>query len=335
MRQPDGSLAPPQRICVRNADGTGFGVISDTLSEDSAPSWSREGSKIAFMTGMPGFQPVLSTMNVDGSLRFPFFGFQGANNPDLSADNFSIVVDLFNSIWVSRFTGSSLRLTDQTGDTRPRYSPDNSKIVFQSTRNGQSDIYVMNIDGTAQTRLTNNPAADTAPAWSPDGTKILFTSLRDGPTSPSLYVMNADGSNQTRVTAGSDGVWRPTPTTPVIFTEDGTNNAAAVHSITFVRGPFKLLDPNIFSHDGRTRVMLFTSNLGLMAPPVLPISLLSVKANGIMLPVENVGPMMGVNGTNGSYIIVRLPNGLPTGNLSLTVTMLGLTSEARILRIIP
>lgn len=335
MRQPDGSLAAPQRICMRNANGTGFTVISDTLAEDFAPAWSRDGNKIAFVTGMPGFQPVLSTMNVDGSLRFPNFTFQGANNPDMSPDGFSIVVDLFNSIWVSRFTGGGLRLTDLTGDTRPRYSPDGSKIVFQSTRNGQADIYVMNIDGTAQTRLTTNPAADTAPAWSPDGTKILFTSLRDGPMSPALYVMNADGSNQTRVTAGSDGVWRPTPTTPVVFTEEGTNNAAAVHSITFVRGPFKILDPNVFSHDGRTRVMLFTSSLGLMAPPFLPTSVLSVKANGVNLPVENVGPMVGPTGTNGSYIIVRLPDGLPTGNLSLTVTMFGLTSEARILRIIP
>lgn len=334
LRQPDGSIAAPQRICIRNPDGTGFEVLSKGLEEDFGPSWSRGGSNIAFTTGS-GFHSILSFMNSDGSNRFPIVIFPGASNPDLAADGWSVVFDLVNSIWVyNRLTGNGLRLTNLSGDSRPRYSPDASKILFQSTRDGQSEIYVMNANGTGQTRLTNNPAADTAPAWSPDGTKILFTSLRDGPTAPALYVMNADGSGQTRVTAGSDGVWRASPTTPVIFTEEGTNNAAAVNSITFVRGPFKLLDANVFSHDGRTRVMLFTSNLGLMAPPVLSTAVISVKANGVTLPVENVGPMTGVNGTNGSYIIVRLPDGLPTGNLSLTVTVLGLTSEAKILRIV-
>lgn len=335
LRQPDGSIGSPQRICVRNANGTGFAVLSKGLEEDFGPAWSRDGSRIAFSTGT-GSDTMLSVMNSDGTSRFPLAIFQGAANPDWSPDGWTLVFEHVNSIWTfNSLSRTGFRLTNLTGDSRPRYSPDGSKIVFQSTRNGQSEIYVMSVDGTAQTRLTNNPAADTAPAWSPDGSKILFTSLRDGPMTPALYVMNADGSSQTRVTSGSDGVWRPSPTTPVIFTEEGTNNAAAVNSITFVRGPFKLLDPNVFSHDGRTRVMLFTSSLGLMAPPVLSTSVLSVKANGINLPVENVGPMTGINGTNGSYIIVRLPDGLPTGNLSLTITVLGLTSEARILRIAP
>lgn len=334
LRQPDGSIATPQRICISNFDGTGFEVLSKGLEEDHGPSWWRGGSNIAFTTGS-GFQSTLSFMNSDGTNRFPIVIFPGGANPDLAPDGWSFIFDVANSIWTyNRLTGNGLRLTNLTGDSRAHYSPDASKIVFQSTRDGQSEIYVMNANGTGQTRLTNNLAADTAPAWSPDGTKILFTSLRDGPTSPALYIMNADGSNPTRVTAGSDGVWRASPTTPVIFTEEGTSNAAAVNSITFVRGPFKLTDSNVFSHDGRTRVMLFTSNLGLIAPPVLSTSVLSVKANGVNLPVENVGPMMGANGTNGSYIIVRLPDGLSTGNLSLTVTVLGLASEAKILRII-
>jgi hypothetical protein len=193
----------------------------------------------------------------------------------------------------------------------------------------------MNVDGTAQTRLTNNSVADTAPAWSPDGTRILFTSLRDGPTSPALYVMNADGSGQTRVTAGSDGVWRATLTTPVIFTEEGTNNAAAFNSVTFVRGPFRIRDPHNFSFDGQARVMLFTSSLGLTSPPIPAPSILSVQANGVILQVQNVGPVTGVSGMNASYIIVRLPDGLPTGNLSLTVTLRGVTSAPTILPIAP
>jgi Tol biopolymer transport system component/subtilisin family serine protease len=335
LRQPDGSIGSPQRICVRNADGTGFTVLSKLLQDEAGPTWSRDGSQIAFTTG-GGSQSIISIMNADGTGPFPLAIFSGAANPDWHPDGWTLVFDLVNSIWTyNRLTQTGLRLTNLTSDSRPRYSPDGSKIIFQSNRDGQAEIYVMNADGSGQTRLTNNSAADTAPAWSPDGTKILFTSLRDGPTSPALYVMNADGSNQTRVTAGSDGVWRPTPTTPVIFVEEGTNNAAAVNSATFVCGPFRILDPHNFSFDGHTRVMLFTSSLGLTSPPIPAPSIFSVQANGVILAVQNVGPVTGTTGMNASYIIVRLPDGLPTGDLSLTVTLRGVTSAPTILQISP
>ena len=333
-RQPDGSLGAPQRICVRNADGTGFAVLSNTLAEDFGPAWSRDGSQIVFGTFTPGSPSVLSIMNADGTGRFPIL-ISGAANPDFSPDGWTLVFDNVNSIWTfNRLTQTSLRLTNATGDFRPRYSPDGSKIVFQSSRDGQPDIYVMNSDGTGQTRLTNNAAGDTAPAWSPDGTKILFTSLRDGPMSPALYLMNADGSNQTRLTSGTDGVWRIiSSAAPFIFKEEGTANAAALNSVTFLRGPFRILDPHNFSLDGHTRIIVFTSSLGLSAPP--GVQTLSVQAGGVNLPIENVGPITGISGLNGSYIVVRLPDGLPTGNLSLTVTVRGVTSAATILPIIP
>jgi Tol biopolymer transport system component/subtilisin family serine protease len=336
LRQPDGSIGSPQRICVRNADGTGFAVLSHTFAEDFGPAWSRDGRQIAFTTFTPGFQTILSIMNADGGARFPLLGFSGATNPDWSPDNLSLVFEHANSIWTfDIITRGNLRLTNLTGDSRPHYSPNGSKIVFQSNRDGQPEIYVMNSDGTGQTRLTNNPAWDTAPAWSPDGTKILFTSLRDGPMSPALYLMNADGSSQTRLTAGSDGVWRLSPTPPVIYTEEGTTNTAAINSVTFLRAPFQILDSHNFSLDGHARITLFTSSLALISPPIPQTSVLSVQANGVNLPVENVGPITGTNSLTGSYIVVRLPDGLPTGNLSLTVTLRGVTSAATILRIAP
>ena len=72
------------------------------------------------------------------------------------------------------------------------------KIAFVSDRDGNREIYVMNADGSNQTRVTNNPALDYAPSWSPDGTKIAFYSRRDG--NREIYVMSADGSGQTRLT---------------------------------------------------------------------------------------------------------------------------------------
>src|SRR5207247_70352 len=80
-------------------------------------------------------------------------------------------------------------------------------IVFTSNRDGKSQIYVMNADGSNPTRLTRNTAIDAAPAWSPDGTKIAFVSNRDGELK--VYIMNADGSEQRRLTAarrGAEGV---------------------------------------------------------------------------------------------------------------------------------
>ncbi len=332
LRQLDGSIGSPQRICMRNADGTGLTVLSNTFAEDFGPTWSHDGRQIAFTSFTPGFQSVLTFINLDSGGRFTRFD-TGAANPDYSPDNLKLVYEQVNSIWIfNQVTQSSLRLTNLTGDSRPRFSPNGSKIVFQSTRDGQPEIYVMNVDGSAQTRLTNNSAWDTSPAWSPDGSKILFTSLRDDPMSPALYVMNADGSNQTRVTSGSDGVWRQNPT-PVVYSEDGTGVVAALTAVTMLRGPFQMLDPYNFSVDGRTRVTLFTSNLGIVSPPVPPASTLSVQANGVNLPIESVGPITGTGAPGGSYIIVRLPDGLPKGNLALTITLRGLSSAPLILPI--
>ncbi len=73
-----------------------------------------------------------------------------------------------------------------------------AKIAFRSLRDGNSEIYVMNADGSGVTRLTNNPADDLQPAWSTDRRKIAFVSKRDG--NYEIYVMNADGSGQTNLT---------------------------------------------------------------------------------------------------------------------------------------
>jgi Tol biopolymer transport system component len=74
-------------------------------------------------------------------------------------------------------------------------------LAFVSERDGNPEIYVVNVDGTGLQRLTNHPGLDVDPAWSPDGKRIAFASDRAG--SSDIYVMDADGSNVVRRTQGA------------------------------------------------------------------------------------------------------------------------------------
>ena len=86
------------------------------------------------------------------------------------------------------------------------------KIAFQSVRNGNWEIYVMDPDGSNVIQLTDEKTSlSWEPVWSPDGNKLAFTSDRDGDWD--IYVMDSDGSNVIQLTqhAKTDvsPVWSP------------------------------------------------------------------------------------------------------------------------------
>ena len=107
---------------------------------------------------------------------------------------------LFVTALASSVVGGAWITADRPAEAA--FQGKNGKIAFRSDRDGNSEIYVMNPDGSDQVNISNNPALDTRPAWSADGNWIAFRSNRDG--NSEIYKMRADGSGQTRLTVDPD-----------------------------------------------------------------------------------------------------------------------------------
>jgi Tol biopolymer transport system component len=93
-------------------------------------------------------------------------------------------------------------------DVLPRWSPDGSRIAFQSGRAGNYDIWVVDAEGGQPELLTVSPLHEMSATWSPDGTRIAFLRYLGSPTEghSDLYVMSADGGDPVQLT--DDGAIR-------------------------------------------------------------------------------------------------------------------------------
>lgn len=102
-----------------------------------------------------------------------------------------------------RETGVEQKLTDHPGyDSDARWSPDGTRIVFQSDRDGRerydTRIYIMDADGANLRRLTPRDEKSSYPAWSPDGARIVYVAETDGQRD--LWWISLDGSGNERLT---------------------------------------------------------------------------------------------------------------------------------------
>lgn len=113
-------------------------------------------------------------------------------------------------IWAINEDGSGLtNLTDSPGyDGNAAWSPDRTKIAFDSNRAGSDDIFVMNHDGTREKRLTSTTASELWPQWSADGRRIAYG------RGSQLWVMNADGSGKRKIFTSSAERVMPTDWSP-------------------------------------------------------------------------------------------------------------------------
>jgi TolB protein len=199
VAEQDGS----EGIYAMNADGTNISQVTRDFPHYWSPSWSPDGTRIAFGAADMDGNWEIYTIQSDGSELTRL-----TNHP--AADGFPGHVIEGGVNW----------------------SPVGNRIVFSSDREGQEDIYTINADGSDLTRLTIDPASDTGPSWSPDGMRIIFSSKRtvpeDRPAESDLYVMQADGSGITKLVDFDGGEWE------AAWSPDSEYIAFSAHG----RGPF-------------------------------------------------------------------------------------------------
>jgi len=210
------------QVWAMNADGSGQTQLTagTATARDFGPEFSPDGKWIVFDRYNGTVTTQVWIMRSDGSEQTPLtFGSDSSRSPSFSPDGTKIVFSHDSSahmgeeIWAMNADGSDQHpLTTASStqdDSDPSFSPDGQRIVFERFNGSDSNVFVMNADGSGQTPVANASQFEISPTFSPDGTKIAFVRSSSG---DDLYTVDPDGNNLTPV-PGSVGVYEESPIT--------------------------------------------------------------------------------------------------------------------------
>jgi TolB protein len=187
-------------IYAMAADGASPTRLTNHSARDVAAAWSPDGRQIAFMSDRTGsFQIWL--MNADGTNPRQLTDFGTNWFPQWSPDGARLAFHVGRDVHLLDVANQRIaRLTiDPNNGMHPSWSPDGRQIAFMTWRDGRTEIYRMNADGSHQQRLSHTAEGDAIdPRWSPDGRQIAFVHLprgRDAAGPKIICVMDAEGKN--------------------------------------------------------------------------------------------------------------------------------------------
>jgi len=186
-------LALSDGIYFAKDQSVNLAKIPNTDVTSSFPEWTPD---LRVLFNSDNHFVVLSGVDGAGAMAIPL-GNPVNGHFEMSPDGAKVLYTSIKVAEVNRHiytmnnnTSNKVQLTTDGDNSNPSWSRDGQKIVFDSNRSGQREIWIMNADGSVQQTLTDFGAS--TPRWSPDGKKIAFNSEKDG--KKAIYLINSDGT---------------------------------------------------------------------------------------------------------------------------------------------